>query len=83
MRKHRVVLIWSHPGKQHERAHTSCEIVNAGQIPCDLALAEDFGKQDTEDIEEIDEEVCDDELALDPRSNNLGLLRTSSRDYCF
>ena len=77
-----MVLTWRQPTKDMEIAHTRCEIVSSEHIPCELALAVDGCKQDAEDIEEIDKEEHDNELVVDSRPNNLGLLRPASKDYC-
>jgi hypothetical protein len=51
---------------------------NNSGVPRDVALAEDCGSQDTEKIKEDGNEGT----ITDPRSNDLGALRNSSRD-CF
>ncbi len=48
-----TILDWFFLGKGAESAKTRCDIVHPDQIPnCDVALAEDYGKQDTEEFEE-------------------------------
>jgi len=68
-RKQRTILDWSFLGKGAESAKTLCEIVNRDQIPnCEVALAKDYGKQDTEEIEE---EEDSEGPSTDPRPDNL------------
>ncbi|KAH8591693.1 hypothetical protein B0O99DRAFT_268501 [Bisporella sp. PMI_857] len=56
-RNQRIVLTWAHTINPHKRSYTRCEIVSPEQLPnCDLALAEDCGKRDKEEIAEEEEE---------------------------
>lgn len=53
--KQRTLLIWWHTGRKDNGSfsHTRCEVVKQETIQgCDIALAEDCWKQDSEDIEE-------------------------------
>ncbi|CZR69364.1 uncharacterized protein PAC_19264 [Phialocephala subalpina] len=53
VRRDRTILAWSYTGKQ---AYTSCEIVSADLTPlCEVALAEECRKEDTEEIDEKEE----------------------------
>lgn len=69
-RRQRTILDWYFLGKGAESAKTRCEIVNQDQIPnCELALATDHGKQDTEEMEE---EEGNEGPSTDPRPDHLG-----------
>lgn len=61
MRRDRLVLAWNHIESGNERAHTRCEIIDQEQhFPnCEIALAEDYGKQDAEEMEDEQEEVVE------------------------
>ncbi len=78
-KRERILLTWCYMGKSRDQqySNTWCEVVQQDIIPgCDIALAEDCGKQDTEDIE--DEEVIEGQ-ATDRQSSNIGLLLARPR----
>ncbi|RFU32138.1 hypothetical protein B7463_g4219, partial [Scytalidium lignicola] len=62
-----IILPWVYPGKK-ELSRTRFRLIHPDKLPpsCDSALAENHGKDDKEDIEEMEEP------AMDPQSNATG-----------
>ncbi|KAH9217651.1 hypothetical protein DL95DRAFT_91041 [Leptodontidium sp. 2 PMI_412] len=58
-RNNKTILTWNYLGKGHELAYTTCEIIDKehfSQHRCEVALAEEHGTKDREEIEEEEAE---------------------------